>query len=131
MWGELASLINPPSHFSRLGILMSSSNFLCQYYMNVQVRGFVCIVCLSSRQLVCYTHVCPCILSLCSVHWEKPEIQYRGDIEYEIYLGQRALALDEQPDEETKKNIDTDENDVSLCIVYEQSLMTLTLPASV
>jgi hypothetical protein len=45
-----------------------------------------------------------------SVHWEEPEVQYRGDIEYEIYLGQRAL----EPDEETKKNIDTDNNDDGL-----------------
>ena len=107
-------------------------------YMYVYVHGFVCIVCLGclsflptfTQASVLYTHVhvCPCILSLCSVHWEEPEVQYGGDIiEYEIYLGQRALELDEQPDEETKQNIDTDENNVSSCIVYEQSPMTLTI----
>ena len=73
---------------------------------------FVCLSFLILHKLVCYTHVCP--LSLCSVHWEEPEVQYRGDINYEIYVGQRALALDEQPDEETRKNIDTDNNDVRL-----------------
>ena len=81
-------------------------------YVHVCASSWLCVCCLSVffslllHKLVCYTHVCS--LSLCSVHWEEPEVQYRGDIEYEIYLGQRAL----EPDEETKKNIDTDNNDV-------------------
>ena len=74
---------------------------------------FFSLLFLSQYSVALYAVLCPCILSLCSVHWEEPVVQYRGDIiEYEIYLGQRALELDEQPDEETRKNINIDENDV-------------------
>ena len=55
MWGELASrkrLFNPPSQFSRLGILVSSSALcflmaltIVQSYM-YNNYGIVCIVCL-------------------------------------------------------------------------------------
>ena len=79
----------------------------------------VCALCLfsllflSQYSVALYAVLRPYILSLCSVHWEEPEVQYQGDIiEYEIYLGQRALELDEQPDEEIRKNSDTDDNDV-------------------
>ena len=57
---------NPAPQFSRLGILVSSSNFLCLLlvYVRMYVHGFVCIVCLPLLSILLklvYMYSCMCM----------------------------------------------------------------------